>query len=146
MVTKRKDVLKVLPCLPRGAREGQCRKILCEEPVKASYFCAEHLPERRKQIRAARYGTTVEALDALLAHQNHSCAICATPIEWTTAAIDHDHACCNYTIKDRRTCGKCVRGFLCPMCNLGIGSFGDNAQRMQAAIEYLSTPTPRSNW
>lgn len=59
------------------------------------------------------------------------CGICFEPLIVTN--IDHDHACCH----GRRSCGKCVRGLLCPTCNRGLGMFKDNVKFLVAAIDYL---------
>lgn len=54
------------------------------------------------------------------------CAICGAPYEeGATLCVDHDHG----TNK--------VRGFLCRTCNIGIGSFKDDANLVAKALEYL---------
>lgn len=47
--------------------------------------------------------------------------------------IDHDHQCCPGTY----SCGACVRGILCNTCNVGIGFFHDDIEKLQQAINYL---------
>ncbi len=63
--------------------------------------------------RARVYGLTVEQLKAILD------AGCYAPgCNWSGRLhIDHDHRCCNY----QGSCGKCVRGALCPPHNLYLG-------------------------
>ena len=47
--------------------------------------------------------------------------------------VDHDHQCC----AGAKSCGTCVRGFLCRRCNSAIGLLGDDPHRMIAAFVYL---------
>ncbi|SDT83772.1 endonuclease domain-containing protein [Gordonia westfalica] len=51
--------------------------------------------------------------------------------------IDHDHSCCPPRSKQWRTCGQCVRGFLCGSCNRGLGLLKDDPNVLRSAIEYL---------
>ena len=52
------------------------------------------------------------------------------------AVIDHDHT---YTAKDYRNNPELKpRGLLCHQCNVGIGNFKDDIDRMINAILYLS--------
>lgn len=74
------------------------------------------------------YGLTPESWDALFVAQDRRCAICRssnTPDgRWHT---DHDDAI-----------GKrAVRGILCVRCNIGVGQFEDDAERLRAAARYL---------
>jgi hypothetical protein len=64
--------------------------------------------------------------------QGHRCPICTADISGHYV-VDHDHACCPGV----RSCGRCVRGFLCDGCNLGLGAFQDSPGTMRAAISYL---------
>lgn len=72
------------------------------------------------------------------------CAICHRDILGATVrtgsgrarsalVVDHDHACC----PGGKSCGRCVRGFLCGGCNTGIGLFSENAAVIRAAADYL---------
>lgn len=47
--------------------------------------------------------------------------------------VDHDHRCC----PGKRSCGKCVRGFLCTRCNIRLVAIEDAAWCDQAR-QYLS--------
>ena len=99
------------------------------------------LKKTSRKALLARYGLTQEAYDELLAQQGGVCAICGSSDPKTHHGrwhIDHDHSCCSN--KDQRTCGKCVRGLLCGQCNLGIGHFEDDVERLEAAIRYLRNP------
>lgn len=76
----------------------------------------------RKANLKIKYGLTVEEHSAILASQDGQCAIC-----WNEPAThtDHDHST-----------GR-VRGLLCSKCNLGLGLFGDDPARLEAASLYL---------
>ena len=93
-------------------------------------------PARRRRARLKlNYGLTTEEYDDMLRSQGNACAICrATESGAREWHVDHDHACC----PGRRSCGQCVRGILCNLCNAGLGYFRDNARNMERAIEYLA--------
>jgi len=85
-----------------------------------------------------KYTLTKDQYDALLQAQGGGCAICGTDKPGNRALllnVDHDHACC----PGHKSCGKCVRGLLCARCNVGLGAFSDNPDRMVAAAAYLVT-------
>lgn len=90
--------------------------------------CAHNLSIRKLYgINAAQYA-------ALLDAQEGGCAICGGKNESGRAmAVDHDHACC----PGNRACGRCVRGLLCSNCNMAIGLFKEDPERMTAAIAYI---------
>lgn len=76
-----------------------------------------------------RYGLSPETLEILRQTQT-SCPICGKEFEWggpkfSKPHIDHDHAT-----------GK-VRGLLCGRCNVGLGSFDDDPDRVLMAAMYL---------
>lgn len=72
------------------------------------------------------YGLTMADVEDL---RSRPCDICGTT-EWNgrhkQAHIDHDHAT-----------GR-IRGVLCSECNTGLGKFGDDIGRLEAAVRYLS--------
>jgi hypothetical protein len=53
--------------------------------------------------------------------------------EDSVICIDHDHACCR---DEKRSCGKCIRGLLCPGCNRALGIIESKYEMAQA---YLGT-------
>jgi hypothetical protein len=81
---------------------------------------------RRRQGEADHlrrtFGLTIEERDSLYASQDGLCAICR---KRSIKHIDHDHPT-----------GK-VRGGLCGPCNMGLGQFEDEPQRLRAAARYL---------
>ena len=87
----------------------------------------------RAQDRELRrtYGISKADYDRQLIAQGGVCAICRQPETLRDArgpvalAVDHDHAT-----------GR-VRGLLCKACNTGIGTFGDDPNRLRAAATYL---------
>jgi hypothetical protein len=69
-----------------------------------------------------KYGLAEWELAEMLAVRRGACVICLTgPAEH----VDHDH----------RT--GAVRGILCSGCNTGLGSFGDDLDRVYGALNYL---------
>jgi len=84
--------------------------------------------ERKRWLRV-NYGMALEDFEALLIAQGFRCAICGMAFSpddrGLTPCVDHFHA-------EGR-----VRGLLCHACNLGIGHFCDDVDRLRSAIEYL---------
>lgn len=75
-----------------------------------------------EEWRLLRYGLTPEQYAALLEKQDGKCAICC---ETKDLHVDH----CHETKK--------VRGLLCGACNRGLGLFGDAADKLRRAGQYL---------
>ena len=116
----------------------------CEACTKANRAVQRGQYERHRdavKARARRYrhGMTREEYDALLASQGGGCAVCGTTEPGGSAGyyfhVDHDHACC----PGRNSCSACIRGLLCAACNVGLGAFRDNPDRLMAAAAYLLT-------
>jgi len=78
-----------------------------------------------------RFHVTVEWRDKKLREQNGVCAICKRLVD---LHIDHDHSCC---ATSGESCGGCVRGLLCGLCNRMLGSVRDQQSTLFNAIEYL---------
>jgi hypothetical protein len=83
---------------------------------------------KQRQV-LAKFGMTQEDYDSMIAAQGGTCAICrATSADSVGRRLHIDH---NHQTGE-------VRGLLCGNCNLGIGKFGDNPDRMVKAVQYLN--------
>ena len=71
--------------------------------------------------RSRRHGEVA----ALYAQADGKCQICGAPRGARNHALDH----CHSTNK--------LRGILCTKCNIGLGYFDDDIERLRAAIQYL---------
>lgn len=85
---------------------------------------------RRQAYRLRRHRLSREQYETILKEQGGVCAICQKSAK---LYVDHDHSCC----PKADSCGKCVRGLLCSLCNSGIGKLEDSPERLQRAVEYL---------
>lgn len=100
------------------------------ERLNAAERRATKAPHRRETRRFAawkrRYGLAKADAIALMAAQNHACAICTTSFDRIAKlCVDHCHA----SLK--------VRGFLCDSCNVGLAQFRDNPESLIAAADYV---------
>lgn len=136
----------------KGQHDHASRNALGE---KLCLTCERWLPEQRFAVdrkrsdglghgcrgcqnernRDLRYGLSPGRWEELLFLQEWLCAICSTELDaGKNTHVDHDHTCC----PDRgRSCGKCVRGLLCGPCNMGLGHFNDDPDRMRQAAAYV---------
>ena len=107
-----------------------------KEAYKASNECrkkkyAEDPVYRKKaqlRNRLKLYGLTEEQFGKLLADQKVLCALCQEPLygsKGRSPVIDHSHET-----------GE-VRGILHNNCNIGIGMFQDDADKLRLAAAYL---------
>lgn len=72
------------------------------------------------------FGISLEEYEKLAVAQGNACAICRNPPKSRkNLDVDHDHKT-----------GK-VRGLLCNLCNMGLGSFRDDRNLLHSAIAYL---------
>jgi hypothetical protein len=104
---------------------GSYCRICRDQKAKAS-------PKYKENIRKAQlkklYKITPEQYQEMFDKQGGLCRICqsADTGHRSHLSIDHDHAT-----------GR-VRGLLCHDCNLGLGKFKDDTNRLKMAIMYLS--------
>lgn len=86
-------------------------------------------PTKLKAQRLKQYGIEVSDFNDLMTIQNGACAICGhsdTSKPNFFPVLDHCH-----------TTGK-IRGLLCMACNMGLGKFKDDTNRLFSAIAYLT--------
>lgn len=108
--------------MPSGLQSKckECRAVIDQQTYDAH-------PERWFKNRLLReFGITVEDYEAMLAAQGGVCAICAKECRsGRRLAVDHDHVT------------GVVRGLLCLHCNLALGKFDDDPERIERALAYL---------
>ncbi len=80
------------------------------------------------------YGIALTDYNAMFTKQNGCCAICTIHQSELKKALAVDH--CHLTGE--------IRGLLCKGCNRGIGYFNDSADKLYAAISYLSPEAPKT--
>jgi hypothetical protein len=80
------------------------------------------------------YNLTPEKIEYILTVQANKCPVCLSEFsEENRFYVDHDHTCCS----GKKSCGDCVRGFLCNTCNSALGKLQDNTETLHRAITYL---------
>ena len=77
-----------------------------------------------------KYGLSAERYWEMREEQGDHCAICAQTMK-KTPHVDHDHST------------GVVRSLLCDQCNMGLGSFEDNPDRLRAAARYIEAHRSR---
>lgn len=95
----------------------------CSSCGMGAYKRARNNASRRLRILKT-YGIGLREYKALIAAANGTCGICGPSDR--QLVLDHDH----------RT-GR-VRGVLCNRCNLALGGFDDDAERLRVALSYLA--------
>ena len=103
-----------------GKKRAKCKPCLARK--KREYYKKNPDKARRRNLKTY-YGITVEQYDEMVQEQNGCCAACDKSTD--NLVVDHDHST-----------GK-VRGLLCSNCNLALGHFQDDVERIQNAINYL---------
>jgi len=100
----------------REANPEQIRKAW--KRASGKYYTTDR--RRNKTLRA--YGLTEETYNAMYDSQGGLCKICDRELP---LVVDHCHE------------SSVIRGLLCDRCNVGLGCFQDDVDRMKRAIEYL---------
>lgn len=113
----------------------------CEEWLTPDNFGTtgrdgRYYASRCKRCRAAaEHGTTIKALLAMTGFETPRCCACGST---ERLHIDHDHRCC----PSMKSCGNCVRGWLCSPCNTaeGLLKTPENAEKLAAWMRLSSAP------
>ena len=96
----------------------------CDKSAGSQYpVCYTH------RSNARRYSMTDE--DYFRNRNKSACAGCG---KTQNLYVDHDHSCCPGT----KSCGECVRGWLCATCNMGLGILQDDEEILSNLLEYLT--------
>lgn len=119
----------------KSGRQGHCRE--CHSKYFKARRAAGLIPKTTYEYNRAamlwtKYRLRPEQFAAIMVSQNNACAICEESFSGVPC-VDHDHTCC----PGEKTCGKCIRGFLCGSCNTGIARFMDNPVLLSKAASYL---------
>lgn len=126
----------------RGRKEcGSCLEWLSVDNYGPSTSASDGLTSWCRGCRSARrHGMTHVRMMDMIRAQDGLCPICLvklTPGTWrsanTTPTVDHDHGCC----PGQGSCGRCVRGVLCSLCNRMLGHAKDDPERLRMALKYL---------
>ena len=94
-------------------RDREKQKIRARER-RAAY------PDRDlKNWLSSKYNMTLEEYKNRIRAQGNKCACCGKDFSTLEKrpCVDHDHSCC----PGSSSCGKCVRGLLCHLCNVSLG-------------------------
>jgi hypothetical protein len=100
---------------------------------------------RKGRTPTRRHGLGKSGVDALLAQQGGSCAICGVPYEdkpGSRLAMDHDHRHCAGV----KGCPQCVRGMCCNSCNNILRLAHDDPEVLRKAVAYLEQANKRAFW
>jgi RNase P subunit RPR2 len=116
-------------------KERVCRG--CEEPFQPNsnhhFWCDEDCQKARGRLR--RHGLSNREYLDIAEAQGGNCALCGSKgrgYGGSRYALVIDH--CHDTGK--------VRGLLCPDCNTALGRFGDDADRLRKAADYIERTCP----
>jgi hypothetical protein len=100
-------------------------KVCTDEKNKAWKAENQDLIRRNRRRHALKkYGLTLEQYEAMVDAVGGACELCGT-VPDKQLSVDHCH-----------TTGV-VRGLLCQRCNMGIGYFDDDIERIAGVVTYL---------
>jgi hypothetical protein len=69
---------------------------------------------------------------AVHSEQQQRCPICLKEFDRYSLVVDHDHNCCD----GDKSCGKCIRGLLCRVCNQGLPKSA-TPESLRRAADYI---------
>lgn len=129
----------------REASKQYLTNLTPEKRERARVRAREWYEKNKDRVKArgierrliAVYSITKEYFDELLVKQENKCAVCKKDFNFNDKAcypcVDHCHTSGN------------LRGLLCFKCNVGLGSFNDDVDRLRMAAEYLENPVIDKN-
>lgn len=88
---------------------------------------------RSAYMRSWKYGLDESVLVGMIQAQGGQCLTCDADLS-DGYCVDHDHSCCPGN--NAPTCGKCVRGLLCDMCNRVLGMLESDVGRTRRLLDY----------
>lgn len=119
----------------QGARSGMRWCVDCKEWLPEREFTRTGVDRRFSATRcrlcraAYSHGTTVALVLAAQGTDRPMCGACGAADD---LKVDHDHACC----PTQRSCGRCIRGYLCHPCNAAEGLLR-TPERARALAVYM---------
>lgn len=105
----------------------------CELDVLAHGICSKHYNYFRY------YSLNIEQLDHLFTENNYMCSNSSCR-STEKLDLDHDHSCCPphlYKEQKFKSCGNCIRGWLCRRCNSVLGFVKDDSELLKGLIAHL---------
>jgi hypothetical protein len=103
------------------------------------------------RYQCRNHGLTKEQWLQLWDQQAGRCKACKLPLDLMaprSIQVDHDGGCCPYPVGSRGrlrrgyiSCGRCVRGLLCPTCNRAVGMLERNPERITQWMDYIRSAT-----
>ena len=119
--------------------------------IRGLYNRAMETPSERLNrligYQCRNHNLTREQWLQLWEEQAGRCKACKLPLDLVaprSIQVDHDGTCCPVptTIAGRAgrkhvSCGKCVRGLLCPSCNRAVGMLERHPDRITQWMDYI---------